>query len=227
MVNKVGNPLGRGRRAVDAELKARRRRDLLAAALRLFERQPYEAITMSAVAAAAGVAKGTTYLYFPTREALFLALLAEHYAVWFDALDARLVEGAAAPVAWAGWAAETLAARPLFLRLGGLLHVVLEANVPLDDALLFKRTLAARVERSGAALERTLKLSAGQGARLLLWLQAVVPSLAQMAAPPPALRQALCEDAALAAFQLDFSTELRALLLAWLQGLAPTKEIKR
>lgn len=223
MVTKQKQPLGRGRRAVADVQKAQRRRDLLDAAARLIERQPYEAITMSAVAAAADVAKGTTYLYFPTREALFLELLAEHYAAWFDALDARLAEVGVTPAHWVDWVAAALVARPLFLRLGGLLHAVLEANVPLAEALAFKRALAARVGTSGAALERALKLPAGQGARLLLWLQAVVPNLAQMASPPPALRQALREDARLAAFQLDFSAELRAMLLAWLRGLASTK----
>lgn len=224
MVNKKTCPLGPGRRAIDESMKERRRRDLLDAALRLLERQPYETLTMSAVAAAAGVAKGTTYLYFPTREALFLALLAEHYAAWFDDLDACLKGDVPAVEAWVGWVVTELAARPMFLRLAALLHVVLEANVPVADALAFKRALAARVVASGGMLECTLGLAAGLGARLLLWLQAVVPGLAQMATPPPALHQALRGDAALAGFLVDFSTELRALLLALIRGLDAAKE---
>lgn len=205
-------------------MKERRRRDLLVAALRLLERQPYETITMSAVAAAADVAKGTTYLYFPTREALFLALLAEHYEAWFDALDAYPGDGASTAEDWAGWVAAELSARPLFLRLVALLHVVLEANVPVADVLAFKRKLAARVDTTGATLDRTLALAPGQGMQLLLWLQAAVPGLAQMAAPPPALNQALRDDTALAGFLIDFSTELRALLRALIRGLQAARE---
>lgn len=224
MVSKKTCPLGRGRRAVDDAMKERRRRDLLAAALRLLERQPYETITMSAVAAAADVAKGTTYLYFPTREALFLALLAEHYEAWFDDLDARLADGVPTATSWVDAVADELAARPMFLRLAALLHVVLEANVPVADVLGFKRALLARVAATGATLDRTLALAPGQGTRLLLWLQAVAPGLAQMAAPPPALHQALHADAALAGFLIDFSTELRALLRALIRGLEAARE---
>lgn len=224
MVIKKTCPLGRGRRAVDEPTKERRRRDLLTAALRLLERQPYETITMSAVAAAADVAKGTTYLYFPTREALFLALLAEHYAAWFDALDTCLREGPASAEAWAAWVAAELSGRPMFLRLAALLHVVLEANVPVAEAVAFKRSLAGRLAASGAGLEAALELPPGCGVRLLLWLQAVVPGLAQMAAPAPELHQALRGDAMLAGLLIDFPNELRALLGALIRGLEAAKE---
>ena len=219
MVIKTSSPLGPRRRAVSDDMKDRRRREILAAALRLLERQPYEAITMSAVAAAAGVAKGTTYLYFPTREALFLTLLGEHYHSWFDALDERSGLPAQRAEEWAGWAARELAARPLFLRLVAVLHAVLETNVPVDDVLAFKHVLAERVGRSGGALERVLGLRTGGGARLLLWLQAVVPGLAQMAAPPAPLHAALRADPALAGFLIDFTTELHALLATVVRGM--------
>lgn len=219
-------PLGPRRRAISGAMKERRRREILDAAVRLLESQPYAAISMSTVAAAADVAKGTTYLYFPTREALFLALLDEHYESWFDALDARLRGPAPTAAGWVEWVAGELSARPLFLRLVALLHVVLETNVPLPDALAFKRRLAARSVTSGALLERALDLAPGGGRRLLLWLQSVVPGLAQMAAPPAPLRAALSEDPALAGFLIDFRTELEALLAALVHGMQGQSEIK-
>ncbi|MHB1272754.1 MAG: TetR family transcriptional regulator [Rhodanobacter sp.] len=219
MVNKTPLTLGPHRRAVSADLKDRRRSEILQAALQLLERQPYEMITMSGVAAAAGVAKGTLYLYFPTREALFLSLLGEHYAAWFDALDARLHKPGLTAPGWADWITRELAARPLFLRLVALLHGVLEQNVPLPEVLAFKRQLAQRVGSSGAALEQALQLPAGAGSRLLLWLQAIVPGLAQMAAPAVPLRAAVEADAELAGLLIDFATEMRALLAAVVHGL--------
>lgn len=47
---------------------------------------------MSQVAREAKLAKGTLYLYFETKEELFLALLAEHLRVWFAACGQRLDE---------------------------------------------------------------------------------------------------------------------------------------
>jgi len=54
-----------------------RTREILAAARRLVQRQGADAVTMEAIAAASGVAKGTVYLYFPGKEALIEALISQ------------------------------------------------------------------------------------------------------------------------------------------------------
>jgi AcrR family transcriptional regulator len=51
-----------------------RREQIIAAGLACFARSGYHAATMADVAEQAGVSKGTPYLYFPGKEALFLAL---------------------------------------------------------------------------------------------------------------------------------------------------------
>jgi AcrR family transcriptional regulator len=56
---------------------AGKRERILAAALRLFANQPYQDVTMDRVAESAGVAKGTLYLYFPSKEALYLGILSD------------------------------------------------------------------------------------------------------------------------------------------------------
>src|SRR3954447_24661635 len=57
-----------------AEQAAATRRDILAAAQRLFERQGYAATTMAAIAADAGVALKTVYLAFETKSGVLRAL---------------------------------------------------------------------------------------------------------------------------------------------------------
>jgi AcrR family transcriptional regulator len=54
--------------------RAARREQIIAAGLACFARSGYHATTMADVAAQAGVSKGTPYLYFASKEALFLAL---------------------------------------------------------------------------------------------------------------------------------------------------------
>src|SRR5260370_31791744 len=56
------------------EVRAARRDQIVGAALACFARAGYHATTMADVAAQAGVSKGTPYLYFESKEALFLAL---------------------------------------------------------------------------------------------------------------------------------------------------------
>jgi AcrR family transcriptional regulator len=55
-------------------VRAARREQIIAAGLACFARSGYHATTMADVAAQAGVSKGTPYLYFDSKEALFLAL---------------------------------------------------------------------------------------------------------------------------------------------------------
>lgn len=64
-------PRKRGRS--DEEQKARRREAILAQAARVFAERGYQGTDVQAVADAAGVAKGTIYLYFASKEDLFLA----------------------------------------------------------------------------------------------------------------------------------------------------------
>lgn len=61
-----------GNRKVDA---AARRQAILDAALTVFAQRGYEAARLDDMAAKAGVAKGTLYLYFNDKEALFEALV--------------------------------------------------------------------------------------------------------------------------------------------------------
>jgi len=52
-----------------------KRERILEAGLALFANEPYQAVTMDRVAEAAGVAKGTLYLYFQSKEDLYLGIL--------------------------------------------------------------------------------------------------------------------------------------------------------
>jgi AcrR family transcriptional regulator len=59
---------------VAEEARAARREQIIAAGLACFARSGYHATTMADVASQANVSKGTPYLYFDSKQALFLAL---------------------------------------------------------------------------------------------------------------------------------------------------------
>ncbi|HEX9357236.1 MAG TPA: TetR/AcrR family transcriptional regulator [Streptosporangiaceae bacterium] len=68
------------------EARTARRDQIIAAAAGCFARAGYHATTMADIAEAAGVSKGTPYLYFPGKEALFIAL----YEEWDCGLATRV-----------------------------------------------------------------------------------------------------------------------------------------
>jgi len=67
----------------EATWRRRRRGKILAAAARLFSRATYDAVQMSDVARAVGLAKPTLYRYFPSKEELFLEVSTE-LLEWLD-----------------------------------------------------------------------------------------------------------------------------------------------
>ncbi|MDO8432758.1 MAG: TetR/AcrR family transcriptional regulator [Candidatus Binatus sp.] len=78
---------------LNSEQGAKRER-ILNAALKLFAHEPYQAVTMDRVAKAANVAKGTLYLYFPSKDALYLGILSDGldsaYRTYQASADPRL-----------------------------------------------------------------------------------------------------------------------------------------
>jgi AcrR family transcriptional regulator len=162
-------------RARSSEAKAGRRLHILDCATALCARSGYDELAVSDVAERAGLAKGTIFRYFPTKEDLGRALAEAHLARWSDDLDRRLarVPGPPAPEAAARLLVESLAGRRELL---GLAARGLAPTAPLDDA------------PAAAALERALPyLGAGGGVRLMRTALAAAAGL----------RATLSDDAAL------------------------------
>ena len=177
-------------RARTAQAKADRRLEILAGATAVCAGSSFDELTVADVAERAGLAKGTVFRYFPTKEDLGRALADEHLARWAHDLDRRLARlpGPPAPDAAARVLVGSLAGRRDLLTLASRGLAAVET---LDD------TPAA------AALERALPyLGAAGGARLMR------TALASAAG----LRATLADDAALPA-------ELHHTLRAHLAGL--------
>lgn len=213
-------------RARKVEEKEERRRIILGAARVIFgSGVSFAAFNMAEVAERAGLAKGTVYIYFATKEALLLELLRGEVAAWLDVVDARLDQGGA----WssrrvAQLLADTLAERPMLTHLLALMSSILERNVPEDVIIAFKAFLRDRVAATGARLERRLPfLRPADGARFLVLCHALVTGFQPMASPPPPVAKVLERDD-LAVFRVDFARDLAAALTALLAGLAETRE---
>lgn len=206
-------------RARKEEDKLARREAILAVASRSLGRRQYASVTMAEIAERCGVAKGTLYLYFGTKEELFLAALALEIASWFDEIGVELLaKGRTDPRTFAEVVARTLVARATLIDLLPLLHTVLEQNIDGETALRFKRMLRDKLVAGAAVVERALPLQHGDGVRLLLRTHALVVGLRQMSDPPPAIAEVLARPE-LHPLQIDFATELLDSLTALVRGM--------
>lgn len=76
---------------------AGKREKILAAAARLFSLRPFHKVLLTDVAAAAGVGKGTLYLYFRDKDDLYAAVVHDRFAENVVALEKRLRDGGEEP----------------------------------------------------------------------------------------------------------------------------------
>jgi len=202
-------------RAVHSEDKQERHHAILDAAERLLERAPERVANMAEVADEAGLAKGTVYLYFPSKDELLLAVHERRVDEFFRALNALLA--ARAPVSLAAIMAltrEHMIERPTFLPLATRCFSVVQTDVPRDAALAFKSRMMERLGTAGAGLERHFsELPPGGGIALLRHSYALIVGLWQMSANADELEAGgnVC-----AVDRLDYPQELdRALRALW------------
>jgi AcrR family transcriptional regulator len=211
------------KRATNLEEKQDRRQHVLREALLLFERTPYAEIRMEDLAAQAGLAKGTLYLYFQTKEALFLSLLEETFQQWFAEINQGLAAMPNAPERGVKpvvrLIATSLAARPAFLRLLVLLHAILEQNSDLQTVLRFKRMLRDEIQRTAVQLQAALPgLSSEAAAQALLVIYALAAGTQQLADPAPVLRPML-QEPGLEVFTISFEDLFASALTAYFTGV--------
>ena len=198
-------------RAIQAEDKHERREAILDAAAALLLRSPERIASMADVADEAGLAKGTVYLYFPSKEELLLAVHERNIDGFFRALIARLASDE--PVAIRDVLVLThqhIVDPPLFLPLAARCFGMMAQSVPPEAGLAFKQRMGERLMKAGAGLERHFReLAPGQGLALLRHSYALIIGLWQMSAS-----SAQCEAPPI--FNFSYRDELdRALVALW------------
>ncbi|RKH02447.1 TetR/AcrR family transcriptional regulator [Corallococcus carmarthensis] len=207
-------------RARRDEDKEARRRELLDAARALFEATSFAQVKMADVAARTGLAKGTVFLYFPTKEALFLALLDDLLTAWFAKLNGQLSEGGV----WTGHqlartVALSLVGEETFTRLLALAQTVLEQNVTVEQARAFKERVLVSMGTTAALLQQRLPFLTPQTAvQLIRHVHALMTGLRQMADIAPVAREVLTLPH-MAPLRVDFTAELTAAITTLLHGL--------
>jgi AcrR family transcriptional regulator len=214
------------RRAISESQKQERQQAILTTALELFEEKSYQEITLEMVAARLGIARATLYLYFKTREELFLAVLEQLHrqfqvalGVELETLLANSRENRPTIPQIADLISKTLVKHWSATRLAVLLPTVLEQNVDFETALAFKRGMLACTLPTLELLEEALPfLKGGRGTQFMLRIQTIITGLQPYTNPAPVIQQ-VTEQPDMAIFRLDFREECTQLLRALLYGM--------
>jgi len=215
------------KRAIQPEEKEQRRQAILDAARELWIAHPDRIASVAEVAKAAGLAKGTVYLYFPSKEELLLALFEQMVDGFFDALIARCETSDSLDLDDLLEVTRLhLVEAPGYLPLASLVLGWAERQLPVEALTAFHQCNARHLERAATALLPHFPLGApSQAAELLNSSYALILGLWHLRRPVQLLPD-LKNEPALAAVTGDYFTTLsRALVALWqghMSGLEPT-----
>ena len=180
-------------RARSASEKLEREDSILMTTEILLRQSGYGSMTMQEVATAAGLAKGTLYLYFASRESLVLAVYGRLFDRWID----RFAFHQPKFTVFDGFCREFArhyADDPLFLQLAGFANALLEPHLDREAYIKSKRGMARRVKRLAGLVCQQFSIAPAAAQKLIWGFLTIAGGTAQMTVRPPVAKTDLPDD---------------------------------
>ena len=137
------------------QLTEARKDEIINACAKLYETRGFKEITLKEIGAETTLTRTGLYLYFETKEEIFLALLGREYDAWVDQMQdimARREAMSREEVAEA--LARTLTDHPRLLRLLSMNLYEMEANSRPERLTVFKRSFGASLDAVGRLIRK-------------------------------------------------------------------------
>jgi TetR/AcrR family transcriptional regulator len=205
-------------RARDAEQKLQRKQTLLDAGWELFLAGEGQLPSVAQIVARAGLAKGTFYIYFKTKEELFLELVTTAMDELFGKLNHYLDQDEVSASGCIDVFIQAVDREAPIIQLGPMVTGVLEKNTAPDVLLRFKRQLLSNLHECGDKLGRCFPgICAKRAARTLLTSYAIVLGIAQIQ-PPQRSNSTVWQEPDLEDIRLSLQEDARPIIeMLWVQ----------
>ncbi len=212
-------------KANSEEQKALRRSVIIRSARELFEKSGFHEISMQEVARRAGMAKGTVFFYFKTKEELFLACAREELDRWHDRFDAMLREyqkthdpGDFNVDELVEIMIRSLGENDTFIRFVSIVEGVLNRNVDFDVLLAHKKFILTRAVPTGKLLEEIIPyFKPSDGIKLYNYAFFITAGLYPAAEPSETTRKVFTKPG-MEFFDIDFVETFRTIMGIVLRG---------
>jgi AcrR family transcriptional regulator len=191
------------RRASTAQKKEQRRASIREQARAYIGARSFDEIRLSDLARELGLVKGTLYLYFPTKQDLFVSILVEEMEAWWaQCVQMRATRSPGRDLALG------LGERVLLVRLMASLHMTIEPGLSPAGLRGMKSWFRDFAVRASKDLEERYEGIAGKGLGLVMCIYALAVGAAQLAFPPGNVRRLIENDKSLSVFRIDFDAFL-------------------
>ena len=213
------------KRAITEKDKLKKREKLLMAAWVLYAKADGQLPTVTRIAQQAKLSKGCVYLYFRTKEEIFLQLYLNQLSNNFDwiAEDLNGSCGRISDEKLARIITRFVVENPLQLKMASQVRGVFEENT--DDARLLdiKIQIGQMVEAMAETLSGRIEGLSNEGAvKLMVNVHALITGLWQFTHTTPHLKDKLAADG-ITMFEIDFSRDVHEAVTALIRGFLPQR----
>lgn len=205
------------KRAISEDEKNAKRQLIINTAIELFDTMQYKEIKMIDIAKKASVAKGTVFVYFKTKEELFLEFAKQEFSKFYSCLNANLnrliTEKKILSVdAFLNLLLDSLKEARYLARLSAISNVIFEQNIGYEAAKDYKIYLYKNNANSGKLIEKCMPLlKKNTGSKLLFQTYIVMIGLEHVS-NPTAIMKKVIEKEKLDFFQADFNALFRDMM---------------
>lgn len=160
------------KKAVTDSQKKERFSKIIKSSKELFRSKDFKNITISEIAAYSGLAKGTLFLYFSSKEEIFLALAEQLLESWFTKLEILLDKHAlnTREVTIESFVEIIInsVSDSIILKLFSILDDTIEQNIESERALEFKLFLKSNIYKIGGKIEALFPvIKSGEGITII------------------------------------------------------------
>jgi len=191
-------------RAVNPEQKQQRIEQILDAAQARFVDTNFSQIRLSDIAQDIGITKAAFYRYFRKKELLFLQLYLRHLEQLTVSIQRNLKQQNLSGQQLVPALSKACQDNVLFCKLSAILHSVLEENITLEEAVIFKRAIKEKMSLSLNQFIPLLKVEPEQAIELFLMMHQVIIGAWAMCNPSGEVNLALNQYDDLALFNKPF-----------------------
>lgn len=208
------------KRAISEKDKKKRKEKILKTAWNLFKKADGQLPTVSAIAQKSGLSKGAFYLYFNSKEEIFLQLHLHKLQEWHESVAERLSRYSEniSEVEYAEIISDYVIKNPLLLKMGSLVRGVLEENTDEKTIVETKMQIAQLLERCGQLTCQNFSgVQLHQAIQIHMRIYALIFGLWQITSSPNHIRK-MIKKARIDAFEPDFHDIVVESVATFLKG---------
>jgi AcrR family transcriptional regulator len=206
-------------RARGEHARDEKREFILKHARKLLDESQHDLPSVSRIMSSAKISKGTFYLYFNTKEEVYLELLKRGYRLWMESISESLNQEGISVEQLVKNYANFCAQNTEVLFLSSLSTSILEKNISEPVAFEFKKWVQAEVILAGRKISHKLKIAESEARRLYIFSYSLSVGIWNHCHPPEIIKR-VYRKRELAGMRMDFESNLAAALQAlWIGTL--------